>query len=162
MDSAGPGLQERASPDRGWWKRSQRNLANLAYLREDATRPAARKGARAANELEGAMRWRQRQNATTSGLAEPKAPAGKKERSSRRRRGARTAEPSTARYFLIKASGSDGLELGQEVASENEAMVESFRVERQLRSGYGVEGQRRSARRAHPSSRRRQSNPRRK
>ncbi|MBL0158812.1 MAG: hypothetical protein IPP47_17140 [Bryobacterales bacterium] len=33
-----------------------------------------------------------------------------------------------ARYFLIKASGSDGLHLGQEVASENEALTASFRA----------------------------------
>ena len=33
-----------------------------------------------------------------------------------------------ARYFLIKASGSDGLQLGQEVASENEALTASFRA----------------------------------
>ena len=65
---------------------------------------------------------------TTSGLAEPKAPAGKKERSSRRRRLIKTGEPSTARYFLIKASGSDGLQIGQEVASENEALTASFRA----------------------------------
>lgn len=65
---------------------------------------------------------------TTSGLAEPRAAAGKKERSSRRRRRIKTAEPSTARYFLIKASGSDGLQLGQEVASENEALTASFRA----------------------------------
>ncbi len=65
---------------------------------------------------------------TTSGLAEPKAPPGKKERSSRRRRRTKTAEPSTARYFLIKASGSEGLQLGQEVASENEALTASFRA----------------------------------
>ena len=65
---------------------------------------------------------------TTSGLAEPRAAAGKKERGSRRRRRIKTAEPSTARYFLIKASGSDGLQLGQEVASENEALTASFRA----------------------------------
>ncbi len=65
---------------------------------------------------------------TTSGLAEPKAPGGKKERGPRRRRRTKTAEPSTARYFLIKASGSDGLQLGQEVASENEALTASFRA----------------------------------
>lgn len=65
---------------------------------------------------------------TTSGLAEPKAPAGKKERSSRRPRRTKTAETSTGRYFLIKASGSDGLQLGQEVASENEALTASFRA----------------------------------
>ncbi len=64
----------------------------------------------------------------TSGLAEPRAAAGKKERSSRRRRRTKTVEPSTARYFLIQASGSDGLQLGQEVASENEALTASFRA----------------------------------
>jgi hypothetical protein len=64
----------------------------------------------------------------TGGSAEPKAPGGKKERSSRHRRRTQTAEPSTARYFLIKASGSDGLQLGQEVASENEALTASFRA----------------------------------
>ena len=52
----------------------------------------------------------------------------KREPVSRRRRGARAAEPSTARFFLIKTSGNGTVELGQEVASENEAMVESFRV----------------------------------
>jgi hypothetical protein len=65
---------------------------------------------------------------TTSGLAEPKASAGKTERASRRRRRTRTVEPSAARYFLIKASGNDGLQLGQEVASENEALTASFRA----------------------------------
>ena len=48
--------------------------------------------------------------------------------SSRRRRGTGTAEPYTARFFLLKTSGNGTVELGQEVASENEAMVESFRV----------------------------------
>ena len=52
----------------------------------------------------------------------------KKGQTSRRRRGTRTAEPSAARFFLIKTSGNGTVELGQEVASENEAMVESFRV----------------------------------
>jgi hypothetical protein len=66
--------------------------------------------------------------AAASSIAEPKAFAGKKGQSSRRRRGARVAEPSTARFFLIKTSGTGTVELGQEVASENEAMVESFRV----------------------------------
>ena len=61
-------------------------------------------------------------------IAEPKATAGKTGPVSRRRRGARAAEPSTARFFLIKTSGKGTVELGQEVASENEAMVESFRV----------------------------------
>ena len=66
--------------------------------------------------------------AAASSIAEPKAQGGKKGPSSRRRRGARVPEPSTARYFLIKTSGNGTVELGQEVASENEAMVESFRV----------------------------------
>ena len=52
-----------------------------AYLREDATRPAARKGMRAANELEGGDSMATATEPTTSGLAEPKASAGKKERS---------------------------------------------------------------------------------
>ena len=38
------------------------------------------------------------------------------------------AEPSAARFFLIKSSSNGTVELGQEVASENEAMVESFRT----------------------------------
>ena len=66
--------------------------------------------------------------AAARSIAEPKAPTGKKRQGSRRRRCARLAEPSTARFFLIKTSGNGTVELGQEVASENEAMVESFRV----------------------------------
>ena len=66
--------------------------------------------------------------AATGRIAEPKATAGKTGPVSRRRRGARVAEPSTARFFLINMSGNGTVELGQEVASENEAMVESFRV----------------------------------
>jgi hypothetical protein len=66
--------------------------------------------------------------AATSSIAEPKGPAGKKGSVSRRRRGTRAAEPSSARFFLLKTSGNGTVELGQEVASENEAMVESFRV----------------------------------
>jgi hypothetical protein len=66
--------------------------------------------------------------AAASSIAKPKAFAGKEGQGSRRRRGARVAEPSTARFFLIKTSGNGTVELGQEVASENEAMVESFRV----------------------------------
>ena len=66
--------------------------------------------------------------AAASSIAEPKTFAEKKSQSSRRRRGARVAEPSTSRFFLIKTSGTGTVELGQEVASENEAMVESFRV----------------------------------
>ena len=66
--------------------------------------------------------------AATSSIAEPKGPAGKKGSDSRRKRGTRATEPSTARFFLLKTSGNGTVELGQEVASENEAMVESFRV----------------------------------
>ena len=40
----------------------------------------------------------------------------------------KAAEPSAARFFLIKTSGNGAVELGEEVASENEAMVEPFRV----------------------------------
>ena len=66
--------------------------------------------------------------AATNSIAETKGPAGKKGSVPRRRRGTRAAEPSTARFFLLKTSGNGTVELGQEVTSENEAMVESFRV----------------------------------
>jgi hypothetical protein len=66
--------------------------------------------------------------AATSSIAEPTTSVGKKGPGSRRRRGARAAELSAARFFLIKTSGNGAVELGQEIASENEAMVESFRV----------------------------------
>ena len=66
--------------------------------------------------------------AATSSIAEQKATAGKKGSVSRLRRSTRAAESSTARFFLLKTSGNGTVELGQEVASENEAMVESFRV----------------------------------
>ena len=66
--------------------------------------------------------------AATSSIAEQKATAGKKGSVSPRRRGTRAVEPSTARFFLLKTSGNGTVELGQEVVSENEAMVESFRV----------------------------------
>ena len=128
MDSAAPGFSERASPDRGLVGAKPAQSGETAYLREDATRPAARKGARAANELEGGDSMGAATEPTTSGLAEPKATGGKKDRTSRRRRRIKTAEPSMARYFLIKASGSDGLQLGEEVASENEALTASFRA----------------------------------
>jgi len=45
----------------------------------------------------------------------------------RRRRGPRVGESAGARFFLVKTSSNGSLELGQEVASENEAIVESFR-----------------------------------
>ena len=66
--------------------------------------------------------------AATSSIAEQKATAGKKGSVSRRRRGTTAAESSMPRFFLLKTSGNGTVELGQEVASENEAMVESFRV----------------------------------
>jgi hypothetical protein len=66
--------------------------------------------------------------AATSSIAETNASPGKKGAGPRRRRGARAAEPSTARFFLLRTSGNGAVELGEEVASENQAMVESFRV----------------------------------
>lgn len=45
----------------------------------------------------------------------------------RRRRGA-AGDSGAARFFLVKTSSNGALELAQEVASENEAIVESFRV----------------------------------
>ena len=45
----------------------------------------------------------------------------------RRRRGSR-ADESGARYFLVKSSGSDKMELAEEAASESEAMVTAFRT----------------------------------
>ena len=63
----------------------------------------------------------------TSSIAEAKASGGKKGQGSRRWRGAKVAELSAARFFVIKTTGNGAVELGQEIASENEAMVESFR-----------------------------------
>jgi hypothetical protein len=57
---------------------------------------------------------------------EPKAPAKKQERA-KRRRGGRT-DDSGARYFLVKTSGADKMELGEEASSESEAMVTAFRT----------------------------------
>ena len=65
---------------------------------------------------------------TTTSQPEARAGTVRKGQGLRRRRGARTAEPSAARFFLIKGSSNGTVDLGQEVASENEAMVESFRV----------------------------------
>ena len=66
--------------------------------------------------------------AAASSIAEPKGSAGKKGQGYRRRRGPRAPDLAAARFFLIKTSGNGTVELGQEVSSENEAMVESFRV----------------------------------
>jgi hypothetical protein len=58
--------------------------------------------------------------------SETKPPAKTRERI-RRRRGSRVDE-SGARYFLVKSSGSDKMELAEEAASESEAMVTAFRT----------------------------------
>ena len=58
--------------------------------------------------------------------SESKLPANKRERVKRHRR-ARTDE-SGSRYFLVKASSADKMELGEEAASESEAMVTAFRT----------------------------------
>ena len=57
---------------------------------------------------------------------ETKPPAKTKERT-RRRRGSRVEECG-ARYFLVKSSASDKMELAEEAASESEAMVTAFRT----------------------------------
>jgi hypothetical protein len=58
--------------------------------------------------------------------SETKPPAKTKERA-RRRRGSRVNE-SGSRYFLVKSSASDKMELAEEAASESEAMVTAFRT----------------------------------
>jgi hypothetical protein len=58
-------------------------------------------------------------------VSESKAQPKRKERV-RRRRGERT-EANSARYFLVKSSGADQMELGDEAATENDAMVTAFR-----------------------------------
>jgi hypothetical protein len=57
---------------------------------------------------------------------EPKAPGKKRERA-KRHRGGRMDETG-GRYFLVKTSGADKLELGEEAASESEAIVTAFRT----------------------------------
>jgi hypothetical protein len=61
-----------------------------------------------------------------AGAGDPKPPAKTRERI-KRRRGGRIDE-SGARYFLVKTSGTDKMELGEEAASESEAMVTAFRT----------------------------------
>ena len=61
-----------------------------------------------------------------AGAGDPKPPAKTRERI-KRRRGGRIDE-SGARYFLVKTSGTDKMELGDEAASESEAMVTAFRT----------------------------------
>ena len=60
------------------------------------------------------------------GNNEAKHPTKTRERI-RRRRGSRVDE-SGARYFLVKASGTDKMELAEETATESEAMVTAFRT----------------------------------
>ena len=60
-----------------------------------------------------------------AGAGEPKPPVKSRERM-KRRRGGRIDE-SGARYFLLKISGTDKMELGDEASSESEAMVAAFR-----------------------------------
>ena len=57
---------------------------------------------------------------------EAKAPAKKQERT-KHRRGGRT-DNTGARYFLVKTSGTDKIELGEEASTESEAMVTAFRT----------------------------------
>lgn len=57
---------------------------------------------------------------------EPKAPVKKQERT-KHRRGGRT-DDTGARYFLVKTSGTDKMELGEEASTESEAMVTAFRT----------------------------------
>ncbi len=61
----------------------------------------------------------------TPAISEAKPPAKKRERA-RRRRVDRPAETG-ARYFLVKSSGLNQMELGEETPTENDAMVTSFR-----------------------------------
>ncbi len=57
---------------------------------------------------------------------EAKSRPNKRERLKRPRRG--RTEESGARYFLVKGSSVDKMELGEEAASESEAMVTAFRT----------------------------------
>ena len=58
--------------------------------------------------------------------SDPKLPAQKKGRIKRQRR--ERIDELGARYFLVKASTTDKVELGEEAASESEAMVTAFRT----------------------------------
>ena len=58
--------------------------------------------------------------------SEAKQPAKTRERT-RRRKGSRV-DVSGARYFLVKSSGPDKMELAEEAATESEAMVTAFRT----------------------------------
>ena len=58
--------------------------------------------------------------------AETKPPVRMKERI--RRRGAGRIDDTGARYFLVKASNADKIELGEEAATESEAIITAFRT----------------------------------
>ncbi len=58
-------------------------------------------------------------------MSEPKPQAKRRERARRRR--VDRPEESGARYFLVKSSGEGQIELGEEVPTENDAMITSFR-----------------------------------
>lgn len=62
---------------------------------------------------------------TTPTISEPKPPTKKRERFRRRR--VDRPDETGARYFLVKSSGANQLELGEETPTENDAMVTSFR-----------------------------------
>ena len=62
---------------------------------------------------------------TTPAISEPKPPARKRERARRRRTS--PSDESGTRYFLVKSSGEGQMELGEEVPTENDAMITSFR-----------------------------------
>lgn len=64
---------------------------------------------------------------TVTGPSTPKTYPARKSSTGRRRRTTRSGDPASARFFLIKGSSNGSIELGQEVASENDAIVESFR-----------------------------------
>ena len=64
---------------------------------------------------------------TAPGASAPKASPARKGSAGRRRPNTRAADLASARFFLVKAANNGSLELAQEVASENEAIVESFR-----------------------------------
>ena len=63
---------------------------------------------------------------TPVGASDSNPPTKTKDRF-KRRKGGRIDEPG-ARYFLVKTSGADKMELGNEAASESEAMVIAFRT----------------------------------
>jgi hypothetical protein len=64
-------------------------------------------------------------SAESAAVSEAKAQPKRKERARRRR--VERPEENGARYFLVKNSGADQMELGDEAATENDAMVTAFR-----------------------------------